>query len=152
MKKSNKKLKVAIFHCGFIYSGGGERIVLEEAKGLIRKGYDVKIFGPTLDPKLCFPEEVRELRVRTFLPQLPSFIPGRHAFIMLASAILAPLFALRFRHVDIFLGANQPGMWMAFCISRLLKRRYIAYMNQPNRLLYHRKIDEQVNWQNLKEY
>ena len=147
-----KKIRVAIFHCGFIYSGGGERIVLEEAKGLIRKGYEVEIFGPTLDPKLCFPEEVRNLGVRTFLPQLPSFIPARHAFTMLASAILAPFFALRFKDVDIFLGANQPGAWIAYCVAKTLRKPYFVYMNQPNRLLYHREIDEEVNWQNLKEY
>jgi hypothetical protein len=51
-KNLQKPLKVAIFHCGFIYSGGGERIVLEEAKGLIKRGYDVEVFAPTVEPKM----------------------------------------------------------------------------------------------------
>lgn len=147
-----KNKKVAIFHCGFIYSGGGERIVLEEAKGLTKKGYGVEVFAPTLDRKLCFPDEMKNLRVKTFLPQFPSFIPARHAFTMLASAILAPFFAFRFKDIDIFLGANQPGAWIAFCVSKVLRKPYFVYLNQPNRILYHRKIDEAVKWQNLKEF
>lgn len=147
-----KKLKIAIFHCGFVYSGGGERIVLEEAKELIKRGYDVEIFAPTLDKKLCYPEDVKNLKVKTFLPQLPSFIPGRHAILMVLSSVFAPLFAFRFLDVDIFVGENQPGAWIAFCVSKVLRKPYIVYMNQPNRLLYHRKIDEAVKWQNLKEY
>ena len=45
-------IKIAIFHCGFVYSGGGERIVIEQARGLIKRGYKVEVFAPTLDRKL----------------------------------------------------------------------------------------------------
>jgi hypothetical protein len=38
MTKEVRKLKIAVFHCGFVYSGGGERIVLEEVLGLRRLG------------------------------------------------------------------------------------------------------------------
>ena len=34
--------RIAVFHCGFTYSGGGERIVIEEVLGLRRRGYDVE--------------------------------------------------------------------------------------------------------------
>ena len=149
MKKINK---VAIFHCGFIYSGGGERIVLEEAKGLRKRGFDVEVFAPCLDGSLCFPKDLKELKVKTFLPQLPSFVPGRHAMWMVLSSLLAPFLAIRFRDVDVFIGANQPGAWIAFCVSKVLGKPYFTYINQPNRLLYHRKIDEETNWQNLNEY
>lgn len=147
-----KKPKVAIFHCGFIYSGGGERIVLEEARGLRKRGYHVEVFAPTLDKKLCFPEFVKELNVKTFLPQLPVFIPARFAIQMVLSSILAPFLAFRFSRSDIFIGANQPGAWIAYCVSKFLRKPYVVYMNQPNRLLYPRKIDLEVKWQNLKEY
>src|SRR3989344_964677 len=145
-------IKIAIFHCGFIYSGGGERIVLEEAKGLKKRGYIVEVFAPTLDRKLCYPEDVKNLKVKTFLPQLPSFIPGRHAILMVLSSVLAPLFALRFLDIDIFVGENQPGAWIAYCVSKVLRKPYIVYTNWPNRLLYPRKVDQRVNWENLSEY
>ncbi|MDO8657162.1 MAG: glycosyltransferase [Candidatus Levybacteria bacterium] len=147
-----KKIKIAIFHCGFVYSGGGERIVLEEAKGLKDRGFEVEVFAPTLDKKKCYPSDVKNLNVKTFLPQLPSFIPGSHAILMVLSSLFAPLLAFRFKDIDIFIGANQPGAWIAFCVAKVLKKPYFVYLNQPNRLLYPRKIDEKVNWQNLSEY
>lgn len=147
-----RKVKVAIFHCGFIYSGGGERIVLEEAKGLTARGYGVEVFAPTLHPKLCYPKDIQKLGVKTFLPQLPEFVPGRHALWMVLSSILAPLLAFRFLDIDVFIGANQPGAWIAYCVAKVLRKPYIVYMNQPNRLLYPRDIDEVVKWSNLKEY
>src|SRR5438445_698471 len=36
--------RLAIFHCGFTYSGGGERIVIEEVLGLRRRGYEVECY------------------------------------------------------------------------------------------------------------
>src|SRR6202007_380117 len=46
---------VAVFHCSFPYSGGGERIVLEEVLGLRARGYGVECFAPTVDAKACYP-------------------------------------------------------------------------------------------------
>ncbi len=56
MTKKENKLKIAVFHCGFVYSGGGERIVLEEVLGLRRLGHEVVCFAPTVDRELCFPD------------------------------------------------------------------------------------------------
>ncbi len=146
------KKKIAIFHCGFVYSGGGERLVLEEAKNLRARGYLVDVYSPTLNNKLCFPEEIKRLNVQTFLPQFPPFIPARYAASMVLSSLLAPFLAWRFRRYDVIIGANQPGAWIAYCVSRVLGKPYLVYLNQPNRLLYPRAIDEAVRWQNLKEY
>lgn len=33
-EREKRRLRIAISHCGFVYSGGGERIVLEEVMGL----------------------------------------------------------------------------------------------------------------------
>jgi glycosyltransferase involved in cell wall biosynthesis len=147
-----KKGKIAIFHCGFIYSGGGERIVLEEAIGLKRRGWEVSVFAPTLDPKKCYPEFVKKLQVKTFLPQLPRWFSYRFAFLMAASSLLAPIFFWRFAKFDAFLGANQPGAWIAFVISRILRKPYIVYLNQPNRLIYPRKVDLECGYQTERSY
>ena len=64
------KGKIAIFHCGFIYSGGGERIVLEEAKGLTKRGWEVRVFAPTVDKRKCYPEMVKEVGVKMFFHKL----------------------------------------------------------------------------------
>lgn len=147
-----KKLKIAIFQCGFIYSGGGERIVLEEVKGLRRRGYEVVCFAPTLDEEKSFPDIIKKVGVKTFLPQLPKWFPLRHAFSMLASSILAPLLSLRFKDVDLFLTAGQPSAWIAFCCAKILGKPYITYLNQPNRLIYMRQVDKESKWQTEKSY
>ncbi len=148
----NKKLKIALFHCGFSYSGGGERLIIEEAKGLMKKGHSVEIFVPTWNKSLCFPDQLKKLKVKTFLPQMPERLPMNHALEMVLSAFLAPFYSFRFKRFDAIIGANQPGAWIAFCVSLMLRKPYVVYMNQPNRLLYPRKIDLKVNWQNLKDY
>jgi glycosyltransferase involved in cell wall biosynthesis len=149
MKNKKKKLKIAIFHCGFIYTGGGERIVLEEIEGLRKLGHKVDCFVPTYDPALSYPDIIRKYEIKTFLPQLPKFIPLRFAVQMVVSCLVAPFLAYRFSQYDIFLGANQPGAYMAWVISRLLKKPYFVYLSQPNRVLYPRDNED---WQNVKDY
>lgn len=139
-------VKVALFHCGFIYSGGGERIVLEEALGLKNRGYDVCVYAPTLDSKKCYPDLVKKLEVKTFLPSFIDNLPFKFALRMILTSFLAPLFSIKFKDTDIFIGANQPGAWIAFCIAKLLNKPYIIYLNQPNRLLYPRPVDREFGW------
>jgi glycosyltransferase involved in cell wall biosynthesis len=147
-----KKATIAIFHCGFVYSGGGERIVLEEARCLRKRGYQVKVYAPTVDEKACYPDLLGELKVKTFLPEIFEKLPFRDALRMVASSLLAPILAINFRQVDLFLGANQPGAWIAYCMAAVLKKPYLVYLNQPNRLVYPRKIDRQKGWQTRRDY
>jgi hypothetical protein len=152
MREKHDKLKIAVFHCGFVYSGGGERIVLEEVIGLRRLGHEVVCYAPTLDRCLCYPDFISEVGVKTFLPQFPKWFPLWDVIAMTLSSLLAPLLALRFRDIDVFVGCNQPGAWIAFCVSKVLRRPYVVYMNQPNRLIYPRRIDEETGWLTRKDY
>ena len=81
-----KRIRVSIFHCGFIYSGGGERIVLEEARGLRDRGYEVEVYAPTVDYSNCFPEFLNDLKVKMFLPSLIDRLPYRNAIRMVATS------------------------------------------------------------------
>ncbi|HEY8865105.1 MAG TPA: lysylphosphatidylglycerol synthase domain-containing protein [Candidatus Dormibacteraeota bacterium] len=138
--------RVAVFHCGFTYSGGGERIVIEEVLGLRRRGYDVECYAPTVDESRCYPDLIGEARVRTFLPQLPRWFPLREAVQMAATSLLMPLYAWRFRGVDAIVGCNQPSAWIAWWAARLMDVPYVVYLNQPNRLVYPRNIDRETGW------
>jgi|GEM_PF-957525 len=149
---SGKPLKIAVFHCSFIYSGGGERIVLEEVKGLKQRGYDVTCYAPALNRENCYPDLIDEIGVKTFLPQLPKWFPLRDAIAMALTSLLAPMFAWRFWDVDVFFGANQPSAWIAYCLARLLRKPYLVYLNQPNRLIYPRAIDQETGWLTRRDY
>src|SRR4029077_6669038 len=119
---TGKPLNIAVFHCGFVYSGGGERIVLEEVRGLRQRGHAVVCFAPTLHRENCYPDFIDEIGVKTFLPQLPAGFPLRDAIAMSLSSLLAPVLAFRFRDADVFVGANQPSAWIAYCMARLLRK------------------------------
>src|SRR5438552_4048301 len=138
--------RIAVFHCGFTYSGGGERIVIEEVLGLRRRGYDVECYAPTVNASRCYPDLIGEGRVKTFLPQLPRWFPFREAVQMAATSLLMPLYAWRFRGVDAIVGCNQPSAWIAGWAARLMDVPYVVYLNQPNRLVYPRNVDRQTGW------
>jgi glycosyltransferase involved in cell wall biosynthesis/uncharacterized membrane protein YbhN (UPF0104 family) len=138
--------RVAVFHCGFTYSGGGERIVIEEVLGLRRRGLRVECYAPTVDASRCYPDLLGEVRVRTFLPQLPRWFPYREAIQMAAASMLMPLYAWRLRGIDAIVACNQPSAWIAWWASRLIDVPYVLYLNQPNRLVYPRSIDRETGW------
>jgi glycosyltransferase involved in cell wall biosynthesis/uncharacterized membrane protein YbhN (UPF0104 family) len=138
--------RIALFHCGFTYSGGGERIVIEEVLGLRRRGFKVECYAPTVDASRCYPDLIEQVRVRTFLPQLPRWFPFREAVQMAAASLLMPLYAWRFRGVDAIVGCNQPSAWIAWWAARLIDVPYVLYLNQPNRLVYPRSIDRETGW------
>ena len=144
--------RVAVFHCGFTYSGGGERLVIEEVLGLRRRGYEVECYAPTVDASRCYPDLLGEVRVNTFLPQLPRWFPFREAVQMAATSLLMPLYAWRFRGVDAIVGCNQPSAWIAWWAARLMDVPYVVYLNQPNRLVYPRNIDRQTGWVSNADY
>lgn len=144
--------RIAVFHCGFTYSGGGERLVIEEVLGLRRRGYNVECYAPTVDATRCYPDLIGDVRVRTFLPQLPRWVPYREALQMAATSLLMPLYAWRFRGVDAIVGCNQPSAWIAWWAARLMDVPYVVYLNQPNRLVYPRNIDRQTGWVSNPDY
>ncbi|AKM83297.1 hypothetical protein A2422_00885 [Candidatus Woesebacteria bacterium RIFOXYC1_FULL_31_51] len=149
MNSRSKITKIAVFHSGFIYTGGGERIVMEEVKGLREKGYIVDLFVPNYDPTLSYPDIIGKWKVKTFIPQLPRNFPLRFAIQLVISCLAAPFIAGRFKKYDVFLGANQPGAYMAWVITKILKKPYFVYLSQPNRVLYPRDHED---WQNVKDY
>ncbi len=150
--KARGPRRIAVFHCGFTYSGGGERIVIEEVLGLRRRGYEVECYAPTVDQSRCFPDLIGDVRVRTFLPQLPRWFPFREAAQMAATSLLMPVYAWRFRSVDAIVGCNQPSAWIAWWAARLMDVPYVVYLNQPNRLVYPRNIDRETGWVSNADY
>ncbi|HET9782280.1 MAG TPA: glycosyltransferase [Candidatus Dormibacteraeota bacterium] len=144
--------KIAVFHCGFTYTGGGERLVIEEVLGLRRRGYQVECYAPTVDESRCYPDLIADVHVKTFLPQLPRWFPFREAIQMAATSLLMPLYAWRFRGVDAIVGCNQPSAWIAWWAARLMDVPYVVYLNQPNRLVYPRNIDRQTGWVSNPDY
>jgi len=147
-----KKLKIAIFHCSMVYSGGGERIVLGQIEGLRKRGYEVSCFTPIFDKKRCYPDVIDNYPIYTFLPQLPEFFPFRHGILLLLTSLFIPFLAFRFRKFDLFIGENQPGTWLAFVVSKILRKPYIIYTCHPNKIIYPRKLSRKQIWKNQPDF
>jgi glycosyltransferase involved in cell wall biosynthesis len=144
--------RIAVIHCGFTYSGGGERLVLEQVAALRRRGFTVDLFAPTVDPKACFPALMERVRPRSLFPQLPRWLPFREAIQLMCASVFAPLLALTLPRYDIIVGENQPGVWIAWVVSALRRKPYLAYLNQPCRLIYPRSVDVEAGWKTKLDY
>jgi len=142
-------LRIAAIHLGFFYAGGGERLVLEQVRGLRGLGHEVELFAPIIDRDACYPELIDEVGVHSLVPRPPSWLPGRVALAVLLSCLLAPLLVLRLRRFEVVLAANQPSLWIAWVASVVLGKPYVAYLAQPNRVLYPRPVDLQAVSPNL---
>lgn len=137
----NRRLKVALFHMGFFYSGGGEKLVLEELRGLRALGHQVTCFAPYVDREGCFPDEPEMARIIPLLPPPPGWLPLKDAIWVLACCLLIPFMAPKFASYDVLYGANQPAPWLTFILSKILRKPYVIYLAQPLRLLHPRQID-----------
>jgi glycosyltransferase involved in cell wall biosynthesis len=137
------QLRIAVFHLGFFYSGGGEKLVLEEVRGLRALGHQVECFAPYVDTEGCYPDFPEMAQVRALLPRPPRWLPMQGPIWVALCCLLAPLMAWRFRDFDVLLGANQPGPWLAFVVGRMLRKPYIIYLAQPLRLLHPRRVDQE---------
>ena len=144
IRKKVSKFNIAIFHLAFIYSGGGEKLVLQEAEGLKNLGHNVRIFTSVVNRKHCFPDLLKKIHIETFLPQFRYLVEKHESTLILLSCALAPFFAFRFRNFDVIIAANQPSPWIAYWVNKLFAVPYISYLAQPTRILHARTIDKKT--------
>jgi glycosyltransferase involved in cell wall biosynthesis len=138
-----RKLKIALFHLGFFYSGGGERLVMEQARGLEERGHEVEIWTPFADSSRAFPGELEKFKVKQIFPGLPEWVPSRVFLQLGLTCVLFPLAGGKFRKFDVVVAANQPSPWFGYWIKKVLGKPYVVYLVQPTRLIYPRKIDRE---------
>jgi len=116
-------------------------LLLEQMRGLEQRGHKVVCFTPIYEPKVCYPDWIGQFKIRTLVPQWLTWFPDGLIIQMLTSSWLIIFQFWRFFKFDVLVGIGQPGAWMAFCLSRILGKPYLVWMNQPTRFLYPRKID-----------
>ena len=133
-------MRIADFYLGILYSGGGERLVLEEMRGLRTLGDEVTRLAPHIDREGCVPDVPEMADIRPLLPW-PSWLPMKDALRVTFGGVLIPDLAWLFRSLDIFLGGNQPGQWPASILSRLQRKLGVIYLAQPLRILHPRGVE-----------
>ncbi len=128
---------------GFFYSGGGERTVLSQAKGLTELGHQVKVYAPIIEQD-CFPELAREVELVQLSNGVTDKLPLKTAAKMIDTSLRTPCKAFKDR--DILIAHGQPSNWIAYNISRKTGIPYVSYLHQANRLLHPREIDKKTGW------
>ncbi len=129
-------MKIAIIHGpGFYYNGGGERIAIEETKGLRQRNHHVDIYTTHLEVDHCFPEETTKLGVKPFFSNLN--LPCQAAINMILSSATYPLLIRRLRQYDALICHSQPAIWLGYKV----KKPYIAYIHRPNCFIYPKPVD-----------
>jgi glycosyltransferase involved in cell wall biosynthesis len=141
-RRPTRPLRIALIHgVGFFYSGGGEKLVIQQVLGLRERGHDVDCFAPIVDSARAFPGWLERLAARRLAPRFPNWTAYPDALAIIAMSAVAPVLALGLRSYDVILAANQPAPWVAWWARRLGDVPYVIYLAQPNRLLYPREID-----------
>lgn len=122
---------------GFFYSGGGERVVLEQARLLRKRGHRVKVLTPIIHWDKCFPDLLERVKPDRLVPPLPIPFPFREAASMIASAII-PFGIRKLSDCDIILCHSQPSMWLGYRINALLGTPYVGYLHQLTTFIHRR--------------
>jgi len=145
-------LRIAIFHMGFMYSGGGERTAIYENLSLKKKGHNVACFAPTVRPSVCHPDLIKKIDLKGFLPKVKFPLPLRDFLSLALSSFLVPFYIHKFADFDIILCHGQPATWIGYCVAKTFGKPYVCYLHQPARFLYPRPIDLEVGWKIKRDF
>jgi len=145
-------LRIAVFHMGFMYSGGGERTAIYESILLEKRGHYVVCFAPTVSPDACHPDLIKRINLHGFLPKVKALLPLRDFLSLALSSFLVPFYARRFSSFDVFLCHGQPATWIGYYVAKNLGKPYVCYLHQPTRFLYPRSIDLEAGWKTKRDF
>lgn len=144
------QVRINIVHMGFFYSGGGERVAIQQALELRRRGHTVKVLSPIIYADKCFPDQLNQVAPERLVPHLPFPFPFRESSAMLASAVL-PLGIRKAAACDVLLCHSQPSMWLGYRLNALYGLPYVGYLHQLTTFIHPRpEIGENWNTQDFK--
>ncbi len=122
---------------GFFYSGGGERVVIEQTRRLRKRGHDVRVLSPIIYKEKSFPKLLKELGAERMVPHFPFPFPFRESSAMIAAAVL-PFGIRKAADCDVLLCHSQPSMWLGYRLNALYGLPYVGYLHQLTTFIHPR--------------
>ena len=135
---------------GFFYSGGGERVVLEQAHLLRERGHKVNVFSPIIYWDKSFPELLSDVGPERIVPPFPLPFPFRQASAMIASAVI-PFQLRNIADCDILLCHSQPSMFLGYRSNAFFGTPYVGYLHQLTTFI-HKRPEMAGNWASDKSF
>lgn len=117
------------------YSGGGERVVIEEVKRLRQRGHTVKVYASLVDYERCFPGELEQIAPKSIVA-MPSWMPNREALSMMLSTITGR--RREFADCDVVLCHGFPSIGIGWKVHEAFGTPYVAYLHQIAPLVHPR--------------
>ena len=130
-------MRINIIHWAFMYSGGGERVILKQAELLRKRGHRVRVFSPIIRWAKSFPQWLAKVKPERIVPAFPLPFPFREGSAMVASSVL-PFRLREIADCDILLCHSQPSMWLGYRSSKLFGTPYVGYLHQLTTFIHHR--------------
>ena len=137
-------MRINIIHMGFLYSGGGERVVLEQTRALRARGHTVRLYSPIIRWKNSYPKLLRKVKPERIVPSFPFPFPFREASAMIASTVL-PFKMRKIADCDVLLCHSQPSMWIGYRTSQLFGTPFVGYLHQLTTFI-HKRPKAGGNW------
>ena len=121
---------------GFFYSGGGERVVLQQARQLRACGHSVQVYAPIVRHDKCFPQLLKEIGPKEIVASFPS--PIAHEALAMILCSLLPVGVEKLADCDVLLCHSQPSMWIGYKLNRLYGTPYVGYLHQLTTFIHKR--------------
>lgn len=126
-------MKIGLVTHALVQQGGGERQLLYLAKGLMKKGHEIKIYTINYDKECCYPALARGLNIISLYPHSPrNTIPlflSAYIFYITLCINLKRLTGIIDRDTDI-INAHGEGMsWLALRLKPRWKGKFIWMCN-----------------------
>jgi glycosyltransferase involved in cell wall biosynthesis len=114
-------MKIALVHWGFEFYGGGEVLVLRDAKSLMALGNEVDIFSPYVNKDIKAFSEIKPLLFESS-SAIMLFIT------LLVASFLAPILSFKLRKYDAIVCYSEPTYFIGFWYKLITGKKYIAYV------------------------
>ena len=142
-------MRINIIHMGFFYSGGGERVALQQARHLRERGHRVRVYSPIIRRDRCFPQLLKDVNPEELMRSIPSPVL-REALAMLLCSLL-PIGLQKLRDCDVLLCHSQPSLWIGWRMNQLFGIPYVGYLHQLTTFI-HKRLDIASNWASKADF
>ncbi len=125
-------LSIAILHGRLSAGSDDQRIIYEQIRGLRARGHRVELYCTMVAGMEQLHATAPDIRIKRLVQLVPLATNAPNRFSLLLALVMVPVNALRLRRVQVFVGWNRIGAWLAYLFTRVHRRPYVVYQSKFN--------------------